>query len=71
MPLCLHCERAEANTQLGICSACYAKNLVRRVYFKTSRKPPARVARLDQLRERANARLPLFVRKMGRYSIRQ
>src|SRR5579864_9258978 len=60
MSLCLHCELAEATTQLGICSACYTKNLVRRVYFKTTRKPPARVARLDQLRDRANARLPLF-----------
>jgi hypothetical protein len=59
-PLCLHCERAPSANALGLCATCYSRPRVRRVYVKTARKSPERITRLNRLRERAAARLPLF-----------
>jgi hypothetical protein len=60
--ICRHCEQRAAVTVWGLCPRCDRIAGVRRLYFPEVAPTPADEAILDRLRQRANARLPLFPR---------
>jgi hypothetical protein len=63
---CRHCERRPPVTDLGLCARCDRERGVRELYLPQPGRTAADEARLDELRRRANARLPLFPRRCDR-----
>jgi hypothetical protein len=60
VPLCLHCEKAEAAGGLGLCPACHAVPGIRVLYVRRRGWTPQWELHLRRLADRARRRLPLF-----------
>ena len=58
---CLHCERNQATTPLGLCARCAANEGIAVVYERRRGWSPEWERHLIELTRRATARLPLFV----------
>ena len=59
-PKCLHCERRLRNAPLGLCTRCYARKPIRRLYIRRRGWTPKWEAHILRLTARARKRLPLF-----------
>jgi hypothetical protein len=57
---CRHCEERPAATPWGLCGRCDRKRGIRLLYLPRRGQLPVDEIILQRLRQRANARLPLF-----------
>lgn len=61
--VCHHCEQRPAVTVWGLCERCDRIKGIRLLYLHHRNRTPADEEILERLRQRANARLPLFPRR--------